>query len=88
MILDTNNNLAVTANGLTVNGSAVLTSLDFNSYKTYISYTSVGNINIMSANGFIPESGGMYGNIASTGWVQGKVADINARLAALEAKVG
>ena len=89
----------------TYNGSRVHTdsnfSLDFNGSKTNISYTSVGNINIMSTNGFIAESGYMYGNIASTGWVQGKVAALNEaisnlsnsiaaidmRLTTLEAKV-
>ncbi len=64
-----------------LNGSPVLTnnnlSLDFNSEKTEISYTSVGNINIKSTNGYMAESGYKYGNIASTGWVQGKVADLN-----------
>ena len=59
----------------------------FNSSNTKISYTSVGNINIMSTDGFIAESDGKYGNIASTGWVQGKVADLREEIAELRALI-
>ena len=59
----------------------------FNSSNTKISYTSVGNINIMSTDGFISESSGKYGNIASTGWVQGKVADLREEIAELRALI-
>lgn len=72
-----------------------------NSSDTRISYTSVGNINIMSASGYKAENDYKFGNIASTGWVQGKVATLNdainklfndfaafdQRLSTLEAKV-
>lgn len=105
--VDTSGNLTIATYGgaFLCNGNTVLTSgnftLDFNNPKTTIAYTSVGNINIMSTNGYIAEDGGKYGNIASTGWVQGKVAALNgtisnlsnsiaaidARLTALEAKV-
>ncbi len=91
MIVDANGNLAITADRMTLNGSPVLTSnnlsFDLNSTKTEISYTSVGNINIMSASGYIAESGGKYGNIASTGWVQGKVADLREEIAELRALI-
>lgn len=80
--------------GFYVDGYRVLTtndsisaSVSLNSANTTISYTTIGNINIMSANGYQAESGYKYGNIASTGWVQGKIAAINERLEVLEAKV-
>ena len=105
--IDTNGTLTITTYGgnLLWNGNTVLTSgnftLDFNSPKTTIEYTSVGNIKVMSANGYMAESDYKYGNIAATGWVQGKVATLNteisrafeniakldSRLTTLEAKV-
>lgn len=105
--IDTNGNYEITTYGgnFVWNGNTVLTmsnfTLDFNNPKTQITYTSVGNINIMSTNGYRAEQDYKYGNIASTGWVQGKVASLNdsisrlfdnlaafdARLSTLEAKV-
>ena len=91
MIVDANGNLAVTADRMTLNGSQVLTagnlSFTLNSYNTNVSYTSVGNISIMSTNGYIAEGDGKYGNIASTGWVQGKVADLRAEIDELRALI-
>ena len=77
-----------------INGGTPITTANmgnyignFNSSATKISYTSVGNINIMSTDGFIAESGGKYGNIASTGWVQGKVEDLREEIAELRALI-
>lgn len=72
---------------LKVNGRSVVTDKTLNSYTTEISYTSVGNINVMSTNGYQAESGYKYGNIAATGWVQGKVASINSAISDLRTEL-
>ena len=44
-------------------------NINFNSYKTKIQYTTMGNIRIDYCSGYIPETSTGYGNIAATGWV-------------------
>ena len=44
-------------------------NINFNSYKTKIQYTTMGNIKIDYCSGYIPETSTGYGNIAATGWV-------------------
>lgn len=81
-----------------INGSTPITAANISSYigdngttlnssATKVSYTSVGNINIMSANGYQAESGYKYGNIAATGWVQGKVASLNSSISNLRTEL-
>lgn len=81
-----------------INGSTPITAANISSYledtettlnrsTTKVSYTSVGNINIMSTSGYQAESGYKYGNIASTGWVQGKVAGLNSSISDLRTEL-
>lgn len=72
-----------------INGGTPITKENniLNSENMKVSYTSVGNINIMSANGYQAESEYKYGNIASTGWVQGKVAKITEKIEKLEEEI-
>lgn len=44
-------------------------NINFNSHKTKIQYTTMGNIRIDYCSGYIPETSTGYGNIAATGWV-------------------
>ena len=44
-------------------------NINFNSYKTKIQYTTMGNIRIDYCSGYIPETSTGYGSIAATGWV-------------------
>ena len=49
--------------------SSVESIQNFNSHKTKIQYTTMGNIRIDYCSGYIPETSTGYGNIAATGWV-------------------
>lgn len=60
-------------NYMLINNRSVLKDGDDIGYLK-IGYTTYGNIKLEDCYGFITESGYMYGNPASTGWVKGKVA--------------
>ena len=49
--------------------SSVESIQNFNSHKTKIQYTTMGNIRIDYCSGYIPETSTGYGSIAATGWV-------------------
>ena len=49
--------------------SSIESIQNFNSHKTKIQYTTMGNIRIDYCSGYIPETSTGYGSIAATGWV-------------------